>query len=136
MSSLEAVEAKRAARKAALKAQEDEQRATDLEAIDALETELGDSNIAIIELPYTPGLVVLAAAKTCPPTALKRYQDQMKRNPEDRVAAVSAVAGVCTAYPEGAALEALIAARPGVKVQIGLEALRLCAGKADSEGKG
>jgi hypothetical protein len=54
-------EEKRALRKAELAKLEEVQRQIDLEAIDDLEVQHGDSNIAVLRVPHTPNLPVLVA---------------------------------------------------------------------------
>lgn len=137
--SLELIEERRAARKAAVKEQYAEQRAVDLEAIDAIEAELGDSNVAVIDVPFTPGLPTCLAVR-CPSTPeVKRYQSRIKgaaQNKEvDAIAAAEEIGLSCLRYPDKEKRAAVIAARPGVVVTCGNEALKLAQGRAASEGK-
>lgn len=134
------IEARRAARKAALARERDEQLATDLEAIDALEQEHGDTNVAVIRLPYTPGLPAAVAAK-CPPKAVvKRYRARIKPDkqgrPGDAVAAAQEVVGVCLIYPDKDTFEKLVEARPGIDTQLGTAALNLAAAEEEELGNG
>ena len=69
---------RRAARKAAAAAAAEAQREIDLEAIDALETTIGDSNVATIEIAHVPGLPVLLAVRCPRPVEIKRYRDEIK----------------------------------------------------------
>jgi len=140
MASIEDIEARRAERKAALKAQELEQVAIDLEAIDVLEVEHGDSNVSVVGVPFTPGLVARVAVRTPTTHETKRYQDRIRpRGSEakvgDSIAATSEIGKACVIYPKGDAFAALIDARPGLPTQLGMAALELGRGKAESEGK-
>ncbi len=137
MSALEAIEAKRAARKAKLDEQHAEQLATDLEAVDALETEHGDSNVAVLRVPFTPGQPALCAAR-CPNThEIKRYRDRIRKDggKGDPVAAAEEIAAVCRVYPDADTYKAMLDARPGIHVQLGVEAVKLASGQADADQK-
>lgn len=135
----EIIEARRAARKAALADQRNAQLAIDLEAIDALEVELGDSNIAVIDIPYTPGLPTCMAVR-CPngPEA-KRYKSRIKgaaQNKEvDGIGAAEDVGLVCVVYPDKETTAQLVAARPTVLTDCGVAALKMSGGKAVEAGK-
>jgi hypothetical protein len=107
--------------------------------VDVLEVELGDSNVAVIDVPYTPGLSTCAAVR-CPTTPeVKRYQARLKPAGNgkniDAIAASEEIGLACLKYPEGEGREALLAARPGIKVALGSAALKLSTGKAADEGK-
>lgn len=135
------IEAKRAAYQAQCKRDADEQKATDLEAVFALECERGDSNVTVLEVPYTEGLPVLVAARCPSGPEMKRYRDRCKSKNADRllgdtVAAAEELAAVCRIYPDVETYEKIKAARPGVHAQLGTAAVTLASGKADSEGKG
>jgi hypothetical protein len=137
---LEQAQAKRAARKAAAGAAEDLARAVDIEAIDALEIEHGDSNVSVVHVPYTPDLPTCAAVRCPKPAEVKRYQARLKPKHEkdhpDPVVAAEELAAICRIYPaDKETYAALCAARPGLVVQLGVEALRLAMGKSDAEGK-
>jgi hypothetical protein len=138
---LDAIEAQRAERKAKLAKQAEAQRAVDLVKIDALEVEHGDSNIKVIEVPFTPGLVTLAAVRAPSPPEVKRYRSRVKPNaktgePGDAVAAAEELASVCRVYPGEDEYAALLEARPGLHVQLGVAAIQLAAGRAEDAGKG
>jgi hypothetical protein len=126
----------RAERKAKLAEQAAAQKAIDLEAIDALEVEHGDSNIAVVEVPYTPGLPVLAAAKVPPEAYLKRYRARLKEDVKNAPEAAEEVADACCVYPDPEVRKALFAARGGLRVQLGGAAIKLATGREESEGKG
>lgn len=137
----EQAKARRAARKAAIGADEDAARALDIDAIDALEIEHGDSNVSVVHVPFTPGQPTCAAVRCPRPAEVKRYQSRLKPKHEkdhpDAVAAAEELAAVCRIFPvDKDAYATLCAARPGLVVQLGVEAIRLAQGKSDSEGKG
>lgn len=142
---LQRAERRRAERAAAAQAASDEQKAIDLEAIMALEDELGASNVTTVEIGHTPGLPVLLAVRCPAPIEVKRYQDRIKpkakrdgsKEAADPTEATIEVGHVCLVYPEAGDLRTrTLESRPGVIVQLGTEALKLALGVADSEGKG
>lgn len=136
---LAAIQAKRAERKADLAKQKAAQMAVDLEAIDALEVELGDSNVANVEVGFVPGLPVLAAIRCPKPAEIKRYRARLKPvkgEPGDNIAAAEELGAACRIYPDADTFAAMCAARGGLVVQLGLEAAKLSVGKAEDEGKG
>ena len=134
---VQAIEARRAARKAELAKQRQVQLAIDLEAIDAIEVELGDSAVAILDVPYSPGLPAVLAVRCPRSSELKRYQHRLKGKDPDTAAAAEEIGAVCIVYPPAGELRtALLDARPGLTVQAGTSALGLATGKARDEGKG
>jgi len=140
LSKLEAIEAKREARKAELAKKYNEQRAIDLEAIDELEIEHGDSNIRVVDVPFTPGLPTCFAGKCPSPDLVKRYRTRVSPKKDGStdaspMAAAQEVGAACRVYPDAETWAKLLAARPGIDVQLGLEVLRLAAGRAQEEGK-
>jgi hypothetical protein len=140
LSPLEQVKARRAARKAAVSVEEDAARAADLDAIDALEVEHGDSNVSVVHVPYVHGMPTCAAVRCPKPAEVKRYQSRCKPKHEkdhpDTVAAAEELAAICRIFPaDKEAYAALCAARPGLVVQLGVAAIRLGQGKSDDEGK-
>lgn len=139
LSPLEAVEARRAARKAEIRAQWEAQRIADLEALDALEIELGDSNVAYLDVPFTDGLPTLAAVR-CPTSAeVKRYQARVKGKPDkpgDPTVAAEELGAVALKYPpKGETRDRLLAARAGLLVGLGVLAINLSTGKVAEQGK-
>lgn len=138
--SAESVEERRAKRKAEAAEAAKVQREKDLEAIDALEVDHGDSNIDVVEIPHTPGLPVLLAVRTPTEVEMKRYRATVKPGrdgaPGDSLKATSDLAAVCVVYPDKDLYKKVLAARPGVDASVGLAAVKLCMGKAESEGKG
>jgi hypothetical protein len=138
---LAAAEEKRAERKKALEAPYAEQRLVDVEALDSLEIEHGDSNVTHVDVPFTPGLPTLVAGKCPTPDLVKRYQARITpkkdgsahMSPAD---AASEIGAACRAYPDAETFAKIVEARPGIVVQLGVECLKLAAGRASSEGKG
>jgi hypothetical protein len=149
MSNPTTIEEKRAERKAANEAARLEQRAKDLEAIDALEQEFGDSNIATLDVPYSPGLPTMIACRTPNEAEIKRYRHELKAKKDgtmgDPVTAAELVAATCRVYPprgkNGEASDGdelyrkMLAARPGIHVQLGAEALKLASASAEDRSK-
>lgn len=139
-SRLEEVEARRAKRRAAAKEAADDQKATDLEAIDELEMVHGV--LRYVEVEHAPGLPVLAAVRCPKPVEFKRFQDRVRpKNVDgmlgDTAMATAEIGAVCQVYPVDADIRAqLHEARPGLLVQLGGAALDLARGRAEAEGKG
>jgi hypothetical protein len=123
-------------RKARLTEEAKAQREIDLAAINDIEIELGDSNVAVLDYPYTPGLSVCAAVRVLTDIETKRYRARVKGEDADATAAAEEVGRACVMYPKGDALAALAKSRPGLWVQLGLASLRMAAGRAEAEGKG
>lgn len=137
MTDIATIEAKRAARKAALAEQSAVQRAVDLEALDALEVELGDESVEALDVPFAAGSVTLAVWRVPRPAEVKRYQHRLKAAKPDTAEAAEEVGAVCMVYPpSGEIRDALLGRLPGLLVQGGQVALGLATGRAQSEGKG
>lgn len=138
-SPLEIAEERRAARKAEARKASEEQRAKDLDAITDLEIEHGDSNVGVVHVGHVPGLPTLAAVR-CPSKAeLKRFRVRCtpkneKDNP-DSAAAAEELAATCRVFPDAETYERLLAARPGLAVQLGSKAVALATGSAEAAGK-
>jgi hypothetical protein len=137
---LEKAEARRADRKAEARKAHDAQKAIDLDAITDLETEHGDGNVSVIHLPFTAGLPTCVACRCPKIPEMKRYQARLKPKHEkdhpDAVAAAEELAAICRIFPaDKETYEKLCASRPGIAVQLGVEAMRLGSGKVDAEGK-
>lgn len=140
MSKLEEIEKQRAERKAKLQAQADDQRAVDVEALNACEEKHGDTSVCRVDVPYTPGLPTMAIARLPKPIELKRYREKLKVNGEkvDVQAATEAAAelgGAVRIYPEKDVFDLMCAARPDLASQLGSRATKLAQGKAAEEGK-
>lgn len=127
-SALEALHASRANRKAKLHKSSEAQRLIDLTAIDALEEEHGDSNVSYIEIKHVPGLPILAACKCPSPVIVKKYRSDVKERKgrqADHVKAAEDVGHVCLIYPDQEVFAEMCAARAGIKVALGVKALKL-----------
>jgi hypothetical protein len=132
-----AIEEKRAARKAELSADESEQHVTDLEAIDALEVQHGDSNVHVLRVPFTPGLPVLVAVRAPKPPEVKRFRARVKSEDKDQaIHAAEELGESCVIYPDRETFAQLLKERPNLNVDCGTKALSLVVAKSDSEGKG
>ncbi len=144
LSPREAAEAKRAARKAALNPEYDAQRVTDIEAVDLLEQEHGDSNVKLINVPFSPGMPTCVACRVPNPNQMKRYRSRVKPGKDSRnrdkdidyEGAAAELGESCRVYPDKETFDRLCEARPGLLVQVGLRALELGTGEEEAEGKG
>lgn len=141
---LQAIERKRAEQRAAATAGAEDQEATDLEAIVELEAQHGFNNVAVLELPYLgEGLPVRVAVRAPTAAEFKRYRAKcvpMKdgRNneiPGDPFAAAEQLAATCFVYPARDVLDTLCAARPGLLVQLGVQAAKLASAEEERQGK-
>lgn len=131
---------RRDARKAELQQQANAQRELDLEALDALEIEHGDSNVKALSVPYTPGLPTMCACRTPRPEEIKRYRARVKPDSKGRTgdptAAAEELATVVRIYPADAETYAkMCEARPGLHVHLGIASIELSVGEAESEAK-
>ncbi len=142
---LAALEEKRAARKAAAEAARDEQLWHDLSAIDEIEVALGDSNVAVLRLPYAKDLPAAVAVRVPTLAEMKRYRDRVRpakdgRNRDvqpDQVKPAEEIGATCRVYPTDETLFGLLCdARPGLLVQMGVRALELGSAREETEGKG
>lgn len=128
---------RRAERKAANAKAAAEQRELDLEAIDALEVEHGDANIALEEISYEPGLPVLVATRRAEEAMVKRYQARLANDPKATSSAAAEVGLSCIVYPPaGDQRDALLKARPALTVGLGVLSLGMASGRAVDESKG
>ncbi len=132
-------QAARDKRKLELDKLEDEQAGIDLEAINLLEEEHGDNNIAVIVVPFTPGSVTRVATRTPKPEEIKRYRSRIRPkkmgempNLHDGAAELAAVTRV---YPNDEAWALVLSQRPGLDTQLGLKAANLASGSEEEAGK-
>jgi len=140
MPNIDEINRKRADRKAALAVQREVQELTDLQAVDTLECEYGDTGVAIIRVPYAPGRVTCAVVRTPKSIELKRYQDRVRPRGSDgalgdTVKAASELGMACVVDPTGDSLASLVDSLPGLPTQFGVEALQISNGRAIVEGK-
>ena len=140
------VESARDARRAVVKAAHDMQRAIDLAAIDEIEAELGDSAVALLELPFVEGMPCLLAVRCPSKMEVKRYREtnKIKKGEVDAKLAVDSaeqLGRVCLVYPKKEAdgscpaYDAILEVRPSVASQLGLEALKIGQGRAVEDAK-
>lgn len=138
-SALELAEERRAKRKAEARAAYEAQRVVDVEAVDALEIEHGDTNVGVIIVPHSAGLPTCAAVRCPKPAELKRYRVRVtpkhEKDHPDTAAAAEELADICRIYPDKDTYTKLCAARPGLAVQLGARAVNLATGKSEAEGK-
>jgi hypothetical protein len=143
---LEAKERARDKRKAAVKQARDAQRLVDLTAIEEVEIELGDSNVTVIDIPYTAGLPTCVACRTPTDPELKRYRHRVAsgaaRNDEGKtsdplagVKAAEELADLVRVYPADDKYAEIRKARPGVHLQLGTAAVGLAVGRREQEAK-
>lgn len=143
---LEAKERARAKRKAENQKARDAQRLIDLDAIEEIELALGDSNVTVIDIPYTPGLPTCVACRTPADPELKRYRHRVAsgaaKNEEGKatdplagVKAAEELADLVRVYPPDVAYAEVRKARPGVHLQVGTAAVALAVGRKEQEGK-
>jgi hypothetical protein len=137
---LEQSEARREARKAEVRKALETQLVIDLDAINELEIEHGDSNVAVIRLPYTEGLPAAVACRCPKPAEVKRFRARLKPKHEkdhpDQFAAAEELAAACRIYPDKETYDKLCVARAGIAGQLSGEAMKLATGKEEAEGKG
>ena len=135
MSSLDDIRRIRQERHEAERKLAEEQEAIDLEAIDALEVEHGDSNVAVLKVGHTPGVSVLAAVR-CPTSAeTKMYHSLLKAKKPDADAAARQLARLCQIYPpKGDERDRQHEARPALAMLLGVAASNLSAAVRLEEG--
>lgn len=132
-----AIEAKRGARKSDVDSREDEQYVTDLEAVDALEVEHGDRNVAVLRVNYVEGLPVLVAVRAPRDPEVKRFRARVKSEDKDQaVAAAQELGESCVIYPARDVLAQIVKARGNLLIDCGTKALSLVVAKSADEGKG
>lgn len=143
---LQRVEAKREARKAKARKAYEARLAVDLEAIDAIEEQLGDNNVAVVRLSglLSEDLPAAVACRCPKPAELKRFRESIlpskdSRNREttpDKIGATEQLARACLVYPDKEVFARMCEARSGIAVQLGGQAVALAVGIEESEGKG
>lgn len=132
------IESEREARKAALLDARNAQHVIDLEALNALEIERGDENVAAVNVDrFSPGLVTLVVVRPLSKHELKRFRDRVKRESGDASSAAEEAAESTLLYPakDSPEWKALLDAVPGMSVRAGVAAVQLAAGVEQVEGK-
>lgn len=138
----EEIQEERAKRKELHAQAEQEQFATDLEALNDLEIEHGDGTIGAVSVRFVQGFPTRAFFKTPSSIQYKRYVDQVhkavdKKNTSAQRAAQETLAKSCWVYPKDAdAQAAMLESFPGLLTSIALAAASLAEGRAEEEGKG
>lgn len=145
MSDLEArraaIEAKRAAKAAAVADLRNEQEVSDLEAIDALEEKADCTyDVSFSVSQFVAGHPVRLAIRPPDGDEYKKFIKQVSAagdSADAKVKALQALAMVCWVYPsEKASREALLSANGGLLASVGSRAVKLAELKADEEKKG
>lgn len=139
----EAIEAKRAARQGDLSAAREEQYVTDLEALDALECEHGDSSVMRLDVErYVKGQPTFVVLKTPSPAVYKRFGDMCARAAKTndapaRRAAENMFGESCWVYPATKEAQAsMLEHFPGLVLSIAIAAAKLVEARESETGKG
>jgi len=136
--SLEQIECERTERKEALAKARLAQRAIDIGALNALEIERGDGNVASLDVGrYAPGLVTLLVVRPLTRPELKRYRDRIRAENADNAAAAEEAAASTLLYParDSEQWSQLTEAIPGIAARAGVEAVQLSVGLERASGK-
>lgn len=141
MSKLDEIEKRRAARKEALAQLRDEQAATDLEALDALEEQHGEHAVVVTKLGrYKPGLPTLVVTRICRPEENKRWKSRLGIKGQDVkgdvLAAGEELARSCLLYPERPVFDEMCSEFTGLITEVGGRTRAASDAKATEEGKG
>lgn len=142
MSRLDDIKAKRAALLEQRRAAEEDQRATDYEAIYAIEDATGEV-LRVLEVEHVSGLPCTIGVRAPSAHEVKRYHDRLRLRvsrsgrPEtaDAIGAQEELGRACTVYPQGEVLDRLEEARPGLRVSAGMAAVALAQAREADEGK-
>jgi hypothetical protein len=141
---IKAIQEERRLRKEALEKQHDEQHATDLAALSALEVEHGDGNVKPIKVRFEPGLPTLVVVRKPKPPEYNRYYSEVKvkanGKPGDARKGAEDLGALCLLYPpkdtdEDDTRARLLEARPGLLSQVGVAAATMAYGDEVDEGK-
>jgi hypothetical protein len=135
---LDAIEKRRAERKAEADKRRRAQRAIDLLALEELELEYGDGNVVSVDLiGWAPGLPTLVAARAAKPAEVKRYRSRVKVKHgeiEGTADGAEQIAASCVVYPKTPEeYEAILTQRPGVAASLGNAIIQHTQAKAESE---
>jgi hypothetical protein len=132
------IKRERAKRKEALAEARDSQRAIDLAALNDIEVERGDGNVAAVEVSrYSPGLVTLVVVRALTRPELKRFRDRVRGENADNAAAAEEAGLSALLYPSPDSEDwtRLFDAVTGILTRAGVEAVRLAAGTEREQGK-
>jgi hypothetical protein len=137
--SIAEIEARRAARKAALAKQREEQYAKDLEKLDELEIKHGDGAVAPVEVPaFCAGLPTMAIVRAPSSDEYKRFRDRIARAQAKGPAVVAAqdeLASSCRVYPDVETYKAMCERYAGLHSSAVIAVVRLADARAADEGK-
>ncbi len=139
---LKELEARRAARRAATEEARADQYEKDLEALDALEAEHGDTVLGVLEVSgYVPDLPTLVVVKSPGGTPFyKRYTDQVRKAGKNTALighAQELLGESCIVYPADAETrKAMFEAFPGTAISAGIRAVKFVELEAEEEKKG
>jgi hypothetical protein len=119
----------------------DARRAKDLEAILPHIETLGPDNVALVEVAFiSDELPVVCAVRAADKAEFKRYRAALERTPDgqvrDATVATDQLGRACTLYPSGETLSHLLEHKSILSGQLGMKALALSRGQAESEKKG
>lgn len=137
----EEIERSRADRRAAQEQARADQETADLVAIDAMESEQGQSLHTMTANGYKPGVPLKIAFRAPTAPEYKRYCDmvgkaQGKGDHVERRRAQEMMAECCLMYPsQGEARTAMLAAFPGVLISLAIEAAKVAELRAEDEAK-
>jgi hypothetical protein len=127
-------EARKSARKVEADKAKAEQRAKDLEHLEALEIEHGDACVSAISLGiHKPGLPTMIVVKRPSGPEHNRFRDMVHK--EKRAQALSLLADVTVAYPDAATYKQLKEEFPGIHDSVAIRALKLAQAGIEEEGK-
>lgn len=138
---LDAAEEKREARKVEHRKLARARKAIDVAAIDQLESDNGEEDVAVLWVPYlADDLPMAVAVRTPNKNEIKRYRSMVKPRKDgtlpDLVQHVETVGRSCLLYPDTETFDRLLERRPGLLIQLGNTALELSTGREQAEGKG
>lgn len=143
MSTVEEIEARRAARRTEHDKDRLAQEALDLEAIDALEAAAGEPLLTMTANGYKAGASVKIAYRAPSPVEYKRYCDTVGRAQQrgdsiERRKSQETLATSCWVYPEPGtdARKAMLEAFPGVLISLAIEVAKAAEMRSEEEGKG
>lgn len=143
MATIEEIEKRRSARRAAHDAGRAAQEAIDLEAIDAIEESQGEPLHTVTLNTFRAGVPVRIAFRTPAPLEYRRYSDLVTRAAQNkdqgaRRQTQEQFATACLVYPaaDSDARKAVLDVAPGLLLSIAIEAAKVAEARSDEEGKG
>ena len=137
---LEAIEARRAARREKTAAAKAVQYVLDMEQLDKLEEKHGDGAVKALHAPsHTAGLPTMVIVKSPAASAYKRFQDlvrEAKGHQGAIAAAAEQLARACIVYPDAAQLAAMVEAYPNTMADAANAAAAFVQLQTEAEKKG